>query len=317
MAAVLRKTIGAGKQMRKHNSAITSKAKAKALSNIEVIKPTTRQPSQKPIILVLKVAHRMYDYVDGQDCGNFTSFTTRGHVIAFPVQLSRRFQFTQFTSTLVDFCQHNWPGGRFSGNYKSVFKSSVFDFSDWDTGFKTWTGHLQDDDDVGVNLRRLPIWPLDPMEKVKDLSVEEILAYASWAEQDDEHAKGKVKAQSNSYNLSVVYDWLYEPPKESPELGTRLESDDEDPYGLEHLYAEDAAIPEALDKAVALHPARTSLPPPSPPPQLSLIPASASHKRGISHTTLRDEREQEEATESRSRAGRLRKPSSKAVNLAK
>jgi hypothetical protein len=315
MAAVLRKTIGAGKQMRKQNSAIASKAKAKATQNVEVIRPAVIQLTQQPTKLLLKIAHRMYDYVDGQDTGNFTSFTTRGHIIVFPVQLTRRFKYSEFTSTLVDFCRHNWPGGMFTGNWEQVFKYGVSDWSDWDTGFKIWTGHLQDDDDIGIHLRRLPKWPLDRSDKIEDLSVEEILACASWTDQDDEASigKGKARAQSNnSYNLTLVYEWLYEPPKGSPELGTYQEKSDSEDWGLNILYEEPETItPITITKTTT--PITTTVAVGS---HSSLTTGSTTtHKRGISDATPRAEREEEEVVvvESRSRAGRLRKPSSKAT----
>ena len=302
MAILLRKSIGAGKELRKKNSAIASKAKAKAIQNIEVIKlkPTVQQPTQliepplqQPIKLVLKVAHRMYDYVDNQDCGCFTSFTTRGHVIVYPVQANRRFTYRGFVETLLEFCRKNWPGGHYVGNYKKVFK--IHEYKDYignhcfKPGFTVWTGHLQDDDDVGVNLRRLPLWPIDKTDKVEDLSVQEILVMASWAEQeDDSGGKSKGKAQLNSYNLTLVYEWLYQPREESPELGScEYDNDDNDDWGLGDLYADDTTTTEPIDNTTAAA-ATTTTAPPEPPLTSS---SSSAHKRGVSHTTPQSKRE--------------------------
>jgi hypothetical protein len=333
MAILLRKSIGAGKELRKKNSAIASKAKAKAIGNIEVIKlkPIVQQPAQliepplqQPIKLVLKVAHRMYDYVDNQDCGCFTSFTTRGHVIVYPVQANRRFTYRGFVETLLEFCRKNWPGGHYAGNYKKVFK--IHGYKDYignhcfKPGFTVWTGHLQDDDDVGVNLRRLPLWPIDKTDKVEDLSAEEILAMASWAEQeDDSSGKSKSKAQSNmnSYNLTLVYEWLYQPREESPELGSRKEydsddSDDNDDWGLGDLYADDTTVTEPIDNTTTAAVAAATITTTAPPEPPLTSSSSSAHKRGVSDTTPQSEREQEEVVV-RSRAGRLLKRTAKSA----
>ena len=327
IAAVLKKTITAGRDLRKVNCAIGGGSKSKLPMRQSTLQTVTTPPAPaatQKIKLLLKIAHLPYHLEDGVDTGTYVNHT-KNRVFTLPIKETKEYTFDEFTKACVDLCKGRWPSKRWSDHYLSVFLDDSFSdhaHNEW----KVCTGHLSHNDVYGANLLPMPKWPLDD-EDPKAITIAEILSILSFIDGAPlVVGKGKSKAtttpRDDQIQLTIVYEYLVEDRKsplreDSIELGTH----DFDSIDSHSLLIHDDAIedqPPVRQVGPSIDPtptASSSIEITPAPSAATLSVSTASHKRGISTTTAREEREQEEVTE-RSRSGRLLRPTKKASSLS-
>jgi hypothetical protein len=295
-----------------------AKASTKKAQKANSIKIPDRPVSTKPIIqepepinklykFHLKIAHRAFQFIDDEEVGFYTNVTKAGYMVPVPIKSTMKFTYSEFTDALLNECKDAFPGGRGTEQYYAIFRNRFSLYDDYpeyrnygtsvfQTEWKVYTGHLELDDQDGNNLVPLPKWPNLNIEE-RSITVEELISNASFITEEPK-AKARAKARAIqddlTIHLTLVFKYLIEPPPPSPELGT-IATIERSPS------PHSSVLPPPIDETA------------SQVEQLSVSTPVHSHKRGISEATPRLEREQEEAVESRSRAGRLRKPSAKAT----
>jgi hypothetical protein len=342
IAAVLKATIGSGKEVRKANSVIGGAAKVKAKipwrpTTLQTnVTPTPPPPPPEPtpalvklFHLLLKIAHRPSYIEDGVEAGVFINHT-KNRVFSLTLNAVREFTVAMFTGACVDSCKKQWPGDRWSTTYLNTFPDDDFKERSTDE-WKVYTGHLSPDDNEGANLVPVPKWPLEDMISTT-LSLADIIAISPFIEDTPSvTGKGKAKAlatlqqQVQQFRFTIVLEWLVPPREESVELGEFREasSDDDDAYA--YLYRQnyspppEAQVPiEQANITIDTAPTASSSTAIAPPPATTTLEPAAtasssstrSHRRGISATTTRSEREEEEVVV-RSRRGRVLRPTKK------
>ena len=300
LATLVKKSVGNGKEVRNANiraaTASTLQTRTsvpgKSTQTYLIAKPTPSisfPPSQTTLKLLLKVAHRSFCFISNEDVGQFTNFMKRS-VFTWPQKSNKEYEAYGLVQAIRAYCKTSWPGGAYHRLYRAVFIETYDTYIDIDNMdfANTWalyTGHLDEDDNEGANLVRLPTWPIDS-EDHRLLPLQEIINRASFTEerQRPQISKSKSKEVSiNEYKLTLVYEFMVTERNASPELGT---------LGTPSTQPPSTNPPRRL---------------PTPLPN-----ASTAHKRGISNATPQEERAAEETIE-RSRSGRILRATTKAI----
>lgn len=252
--------------------------------------------------LSLRVAHPGFT----QEVGVYQSMYSDHFMMVIDSDV--RFDRHGFASKLLGVCKDQAPG-----SYRTKYFDKVF--HDHNGDWVVYSNHLKDDQDIhGNDLVHIPKWS-------KELPVEKILERCHFVQQPQGEAKkGRpplTPVRPALYPFTVV--WQYEMPEEEEE-----EKDEAPPgYDKDELYSFDSdddlpelhqlfsETPKAKDPAPIDNQEGDGV----PSPELSET-VKSTHKRGVSETTPREQREKEREEEEQlrklepTRSGReRRKPS--------